>query len=80
MNHIIKRKIDEKDLEHAKARGAVIILMEEIIGTMNLAIESGLYDLELIAFQYGDLISKITAANTLVAQKNTLEALTIYED
>lgn len=80
MNHIIKRKIDEKDLDHAKARGAVIIRMEEIIGTMNLSIESGVYDLELIAFQYGDLISKITAANTIVAQKNTLEALTIYED
>lgn len=80
MNHIIKRKIEEKDLEHAKARGAVIIRMEEIIGTLNLAIDSGQYDQDLILFQYGDLLSKIAAANTIVAQKNTLEALTIYED
>ena len=80
MNHIIKRKIEEKDLEHAKARGAVIIRMEEIIGTLNLSIDSGQYDQDLILFQYGDLLSKIAAANTIVAQKNTLEALTIYED
>lgn len=80
MNHIIKRKIEEKDLEHAKARGAVIIRMEEIIGTLNLAIDSGQYDQDLILFQYGDLLSKIASANTIKSQRDTLEALTIYED
>lgn len=80
MNHIIKRKLDEKELALAVARGEAIIKMEEIIGTLNESIEKSIFNQELMFFHFGDLSAKFENINMLQAQKNTLEALTIYED
>ena len=80
MNHIIKRKIDEKELEHAKSRGEIIQKMDEIVGVFNVQSESQEFDEDLIMFEFGNLISKIVHSKKVLAQKNILEALTIYED
>ena len=80
MKEIISREIGKKEIALAVARGEAILKMEQIIKAFEESVEKQEFDQEMIFFHFGNLSSKFEIINALQAQKNTLEALTIYED